>query len=198
MVYYTWLHININYSVRRPLLRHWIWWMLFITMFLWSSQPLYWKLKFCKFFSYIKFIVIKYNKLGACYLIQTSHYLIQCWLVMCKDSQELYRYNFSEEYSLVYLNTVDCHFNAVHFITILHTAMWWQCQNINQTLDSQKTPHTLPSRASCVSILEKIDRVITASHYNIFWYHFCVNCVTFFTSQRVNQQKMFLILYYQY
>ena len=41
-------------------------------------------------------------------------------------------------------------------------------QNINQTLDSQKTLHSSPSRASygvsIVRILEKIDRVITAPH----------------------------------
>ena len=37
---------------------------------------------------------------------------------------------------------------AAKFVTILHSALQWQWQNKSQTLDSQKTPHTSPSRAS--------------------------------------------------
>ena len=56
--------------------------------------------------------------------------------------------------------TVKCRYNAVWFITILHTTLWWQWQKVNQILESQQTPHISPSRASCgvpiVRILEKI------------------------------------------
>ena len=48
---------------------------------------------------------------------------------------------------------------------ILHIALQWQQRNINQILNSQKTSHTSPSRASyevpVVRIRVKIDRVIT-------------------------------------
>ena len=44
-------------------------------------------------------------------------------------------------------NAVECRYIAVQFITILHTALRWQQQNINQTSNSQQTPHTSPSRA---------------------------------------------------
>ena len=66
--------------------------------------------------------------------------------------------------------TVECRYNTVTFVKILHSTLRWQWQNISQTLDSQKTPHTSPLRASSgvsfVRILEEIDRVITAPHCN--------------------------------
>ena len=34
--------------------------------------------------------------------------------------------------------TVECHYSAIQFITISHTALAWQRQNINQTLNAQK------------------------------------------------------------
>ena len=44
----------------------------------------------------------------------------------------------------------------------------WQQQNINQTSNSQQTPHTSPSRVSygvfVMGSLKKIDRVVMASH----------------------------------
>ena len=64
------------------------------------------------------------------------------------------------------LSTVDCRYNTVYFIMMLHATLQRQQQNINQILNSQKTPHTSPSRASygvsVVWIWETIDRVITA------------------------------------
>ena len=33
-----------------------------------------------------------------------------------------------------------CRYNMAHFIKILHTALRWQQQNVNQTLNSQHTP----------------------------------------------------------
>ena len=63
-------------------------------------------------------------------------------------------------------NIVECRYNAVQFMTILFMALWWQQRNLNQTLYSQQTPQTSPSRASfglsTVRIWEKIDRLITA------------------------------------
>ena len=60
---------------------------------------------------------------------------------------------------------------------VSHTTPRWLWLNINQTLNSQKTPHNLPSRASygvsLVSILEETDGVITSPH--------CVSsCILFF------------------
>ena len=66
------------------------------------------------------------------------------------------------------LHTVECRYNAVQFITLLTTALRRQQQNLNQTSNSQQTPHTSPSwasyGASIVRILKKIDRVIMAPH----------------------------------
>ena len=65
-------------------------------------------------------------------------------------------------------DTVECRYNVVRFITILHVALWWQKQDVYLNLISQQTPHTSPSRASCgvsiMRILGKIDRVIMAPH----------------------------------
>ena len=44
--------------------------------------------------------------------------------------------------------TVECRNNAVQLTMILHTTLQWLWQNINPISNSQKTPHTLPSRAS--------------------------------------------------
>ena len=66
-------------------------------------------------------------------------------------------------------NTVECLYNAVQYNMVFHSPLNWPTQNINQTLDSQKTLHSSPSRASygvsIVNILEKIDRVITAPQW---------------------------------
>ena len=46
------------------------------------------------------------------------------------------------------INTVactdECHYNTVPFNTILHMALQWQLENINQTWNTQQTPHTSP------------------------------------------------------
>ena len=53
-------------------------------------------------------------------------------------------------------------------LMILHRALRWQQQNLNQTLNSQETPSTSPScmsyGASVVRILEKINQVIRPLH----------------------------------
>ena len=59
-------------------------------------------------------------------------------------------------------NAVWCHYNMVQYNTILHIALQWLGQNImiNQNLNSQKTPHTLPWRASYgMSIVRKMDKI---------------------------------------
>ena len=55
---------------------------------------------------------------------------------------------------------IQCHYNAVQFIMILQTVLQWQQQNVNQTLNSQQTPHTSPSRASYgVSIMRNLKKI---------------------------------------
>ena len=67
-----------------------------------------------------------------------------------------------------FTTTVECSYSAVRYNTIYHTPLHWLTQNINLNLDSQKTLHISPSRASNgVSVarnFEKIDHVITAPH----------------------------------
>ena len=79
---------------------------------------------------------------------------------------------------------MECHYNAVQFITILHKALRWQGWNVNQTLPSQQIPHTLPIRVSygvpIVSILDKTDHLITAQHcmflHSVLPVHCTVKC----------------------
>ena len=63
---------------------------------------------------------------------------------------------------------VQCRYNAARFITILTTALLWHQHNLNQSSNSQPTPHTSPSLASygvsIMRILKKTDRIITAPH----------------------------------
>ena len=68
-------------------------------------------------------------------------------------------------------DTVETRYNAVQFITIYtisFMALLWQEQNLNQTSNSQHTPHTSPFRTSyevsIERIWDKIDRVITAPY----------------------------------
>ena len=60
--------------------------------------------------------------------------------------------------------TVECHYDAVQFIMILHTALPCQQHNINETSNWQQTPHSPPSSASyevfIVRIWEKTYHVI--------------------------------------
>ena len=64
-------------------------------------------------------------------------------------------------------NTVECRYNTMQYIMILHTTIQWQEQNMNQISKSHKTPHPI-SRPyerygmSVVRILQKIDRVMMA------------------------------------
>ena len=71
----------------------------------------------------------------------------------------------------IYIYIYTCRYNAAQFITILHTALRWQWQKMNQILVSQRTPHISPSRASngvsIVRTLETINPVITAPRYMI-------------------------------
>ena len=59
-------------------------------------------------------------------------------------------------------------YSLVQYIMILHTVLQWQRQSINETVDSQKTPHISPSRASYGVSIErvwvKIDYIITPLH----------------------------------
>ena len=60
---------------------------------------------------------------------------------------------------------------AHRYDMILHTAVQWLKQNINQSLNSQKTPHILPSGVSyglsVVKILQKFNCVIVAPNCTV-------------------------------
>ena len=64
--------------------------------------------------------------------------------------------------------TVERHYNVLQYNTILPTPMQWLSQNVNETLNPQKTPHSSPIRASIgasfMSNLDEIDCVIIALH----------------------------------
>ena len=79
------------------------------------------------------------------------------------------------ELCIVMLNTVECHYNVIQYNMIMHTSLLWLSQNINESLNPQKTPHISPYRAnygvSFVMILVKIDHVITTPHYSFFVIH---------------------------
>ena len=67
-------------------------------------------------------------------------------------------------------NAVESRCDAVKICKILNEWLQYLGQNVSQMLDTQKTPHTSPSRASYgvyfVNICEKINRVITAPRSN--------------------------------
>ena len=48
----------------------------------------------------------------------------------------------------LYIYIVECRYNAVQYIIILHTRIQWQEQNINGIFQSQKTLHSSPSWVS--------------------------------------------------
>ena len=50
----------------------------------------------------------------------------------------------SKTYRTTLEYTVKCRYNAVQFIAILHTALLWQQQNMNQTWNTQQIPRTSP------------------------------------------------------
>ena len=64
------------------------------------------------------------------------------------------------------MSTVECCYNTVQFIMILHVTLRWQ--NVNQILISKQTLYTSHSQASygvsIVRIWEKTDHIITAPH----------------------------------
>ena len=96
-----------------------------------------------------------------------------------------FAYNFSLVNQIWY--TVECRYNAVAYIMILHKTLQWIEQSIHQTLNPQKTPHISPWRASyemsVMRICEKIGRVITAPHcrsaFMFFLLLLCYPCQTF-------------------
>ena len=62
----------------------------------------------------------------------------------------MYQYSFA----------VGHHYNAVKYNMILNTAIQWLTYNLDETLNSQQTPHTSHSQMnygmSILSILEKV------------------------------------------
>ena len=111
----------------------------------------------------------------------TGNNFIQAFFVM-KQAKSHYQTQWWSVGQHIY--TVECHYNTVQFITILHPTPQWQQQKINQISNSQHTSHTLPSQASygvsIMRILKKIDCVIMAplficslattfDHRGIYW-----------------------------
>ena len=84
---------------------------------------------------------------------------------------------------IIIIITVECCYNTVQYNMVLDIALQWLKQNINQNLDSQKTSHSLPSRASygvsIVRILEKINFLIMTPHciwFVILWRCYNESC----------------------
>ena len=132
---------------------------------LWRTVYEYEDLYFIHIYSfYVIFFPIKLLK------IITAVLFVSVWM----GKISYYMYNL-----LCY--TVECSYNTVKFVTILHSALRWQWQNESQTLDSQKTPHSSPSRPSYrmsfVRTLEKIDCVITTPHCTAHIYKFMMKSV---------------------
>ena len=66
------------------------------------------------------------------------------------------------------IDTAQRRYNEVHYKMTLHTAPCWLKQNLIQSLNSQKTPHTSPSQASYgVYVLMILQRHLTVVHS---WY----------------------------
>ena len=92
------------------------------------------------------------------------------WFLLCfLEERLLYKSMLKPSVDPFFFNSaVDCRDNTIQFFMVLHTALRWQWQNVDETSNSQQTPHTSPSRASygvsVVRILEKIERIITAPH----------------------------------
>ena len=92
----------------------------------------------------------------------------------------------------IFSNIVECYYNSVQYIMLLHTAMRWQQQNIQQISNSQKTHHISPSRASygvsVMSISHKIDRVTAAPHctYNLLKIYSNVTVISYKRSRGRN------------
>ena len=59
-------------------------------------------------------------------------------------SKMIFPLNLNDDGNRYWDNTLECRYNTFHFITILHTALRWQQQYINQTSHSQQTPIPRP------------------------------------------------------
>ena len=110
------------------------------------------------------------------------------------DTEKWFRYTCIPTYLFLLTNawmhayTVECRYNVVQFNRILSTALQRQEQNLNQTSNSQQTPHASPLwtsyRVSIVKISEKTDCVITAPN--------CIFVVCFLMRAGSRRQVVFL------
>ena len=107
--------------------------------------------------------------------LYTRHYcywfsiVLQVVVDNCLKKTQLFNFNanlFYDRYSSLPIKS-SAFITRSQFFTILHSALRWWWENLSQTLGSPDTSHTSLSRTSCgvsfVGVLEKIDRVITAS-----------------------------------
>ena len=115
-------------------------------------------LAYWPFVGHLKTMVIR-----LLWIKHISHVLISLYnfifplsvFVLFFSQSSLIMVNFSTHHGST-ASTVKCLNNAVQFIAILHTALHWQQQNINQTWNSQQTPHSSPWPVSYgVSVVRK-------------------------------------------
>ena len=111
----------------------------------------------------------QYTNIGADQA--TRHYLNQRWLFFwCIHASlglnELTGFHMLKSYNEmtrhVKHNAVEYRYNVVRFTTILFKVQWWQQLNLNQTSNSQHTPHSSPSRVSYGEYIVRIVRKLTA------------------------------------
>ena len=95
----------------------------------------------------------------------SSHNLIQYWLIIDRILRNEPQWNMNRNRQISHKENIfkkmsakwqpfclslngfkysQCRYNAVQFITILHTTQRLQQRNMNQTWNSQQTPHTSP------------------------------------------------------
>ena len=78
------------------------------------------------------------------------------------------------------VHTVGCHYNMIQYIMLLFTALQILRQYINDSLNSQQTPHISPSQMSygmfVDSNLDKMDCIQTALYYIMVWCYQATSC----------------------
>ena len=91
------------------------------------------------------------------------------------DEQETVCHKWLDVTYYVSVATVACRYNAVQYNIISHTPVKWFRQNINQSLNIQKTSQGSP--VPFIMILEKIDHAKPASHYISLYWHMMKPCL---------------------
>ena len=98
-----------------------------------------------------------------------------CYQLIAKPGNKTAAPPWPDPFAFLWMDCIQSNVIITRCNISLHSSKKWQQQNINQILNSQKTPHSSPLWASygvsLVRILEKIDSVITALHCMfVFWF----------------------------